>query len=429
MTLLHPSRLVHLPVTALLVLAAACSDGTGPSSGQITVVLRRGSNAPTLSETGRRGGTRTPSTAVQAAPATCPFTAAGVTIAEIYLQGESGRTTLRSEPATVDLCDLGSQALLLVNGVEVPAGTYQEIRFVISGGYVQDPADGNVYATEGYQLPAGLGPADGLLQTPSWGSSGLKVTFDHGPFTVDGGQKVVGLDIDVAQSFGKLAGGSSQWVMSPIITAADISFTGSVRVRLQLGSGVTLPDVGGTQLTFAYLDAIATHGATQVTQAFDPALGETVLFLSPHDTPYTITLGLPAGLDITSEPASHAVEIHEGTTAPDVTFTLNNITVPAGAANDPPTADFASPTRPLFETTVGVPVQFNPTGTFDPEGAWGGTWDFGDGATHTGTFGVFASFITSHTYAAAGNYTVTWTAIDEQGATSVATGTVTVKNP
>ena len=429
MTLLTSSRFVRSPAAALLLLAAACSDSTGPGSGQVTVVLRRGSNAPTLSETGRRDGTRTPSAAVQAAPATCPFQAAGVTINEIYLQGEGGRTTLRSEPATVDLCDLGNQALLLVNGVEVPAGSYQEIRFVIGGGYVQDPADGSVYATEAYQLPAGLGPADGVLQTPSWGSSGLKVTFDHGPISVDGGQKVVGLDIDVARSFGKLAGGSSQWVMSPILTAADISFTGSVRVRLQLGAGVSLPDVGGTQLTFAYFDAIATHGASQVTQAFDPALGETVLFLSPHDTPYTITLGLPAGLDIAAEPASHAVEIHEGMTAPDVAFTLTSITVPVGSANAPPTADFASPTRPLFETTVGVPVQFNPTGTFDPEGAWGGTWDFGDGQTHTGTFGVFSSFVTTHTYAAAGNYTVTWTAMDEQGATAVATSTVTVKNP
>ena len=82
-------------------------------------------------------------------------------------------------------------------------------------------------------------------------------------------------------------------------------------------------------------------------------------------------------------------------TAPDVAFTLTSITVPVGSANAPPTADFASPTRPLFETTVGVPVQFNPTGTFDPEGAWGGTWDFGDGQTHSGTFGVFSSFVTS----------------------------------
>jgi hypothetical protein len=429
MNFLNSLQLARLSVTSLLVLAAACSDTAGPSGGNVTVVLRRGSNAPTLSETGRRDGTRTPSTALQAAPATCPFPAAGVTIDEIYLQGAGGRTTLRSDPATVDLCDLGGQALLLVNQVEVPAGSYQGIRFVISGGYVQDPADGNVYATEGYALPAGVGPAGGILQTPSWGSSGLKVDFEHGPVTVDGGQKVIGLDIDLAQSFGRLAGGSSQWVMSPVIKAADISFTGSVRVRLQLGSGVTLPNVGGTQLTLAYFDAVATHGASQVAQAFDPVLGETVLFLSPHDTPYTITLGLPAGLDITADPASHAVQIDEGGSAPDVAFTLNSITLPLGASNSPPTADFASPTRPLFETTVGVPVQFDPTGTFDAEGAWGGTWDFGDGETHAGTFGSYASSVTTHAYTTAGNYTVTWTAIDEQGATAVATSTVTVRDP
>jgi chitinase len=78
---------------------------------------------------------------------------------------------------------------------------------------------------------------------------------------------------------------------------------------------------------------------------------------------------------------------------------------------------------------VGVPVEFNPTGTYDPEGAWGGTWDFGDGSTHNGTFGSLASLIVNHTYASAGNYTVTWTAVDEQGATSVATTTAVVSAP
>ncbi|MGH7629753.1 MAG: DUF4382 domain-containing protein [Gemmatimonadales bacterium] len=429
MTFPTTSRLTGLTGALALATLAACSDGAGPGSAEMTLVLKRGSTGPTLSETGRRSQIRTLNAAVHAVPLACPFQAAAVTIDEIYLQGDGGRTTLRSDPVTVELCDLGSQALVLVQDVPVPAGSYQELRFVVSGGYVQDAADGNVYATEGYELPAELAPADGVLQTPSWGSSGLKVNFDHGPVTVDGAQKVIALDFDLAQSFGKLAGGSSQWVMTPVIQASDISFTGSVQVRVELGDGVTLPTVEGTQVTFGDFDASATLDAAVVTQAFDPVQGRTTFFLSPNVSPYTITLGVPATLDVTSTPPSHAVTIHEGVEAAPVTFTLSTVSVavvPAASSNRPPSANFASPQSPAFNVTVGVPVRFDPAGTFDPEGPWGGTWNFGDGQTFTGTFGNYPSHILDHTYAAAGNYTVTWTVQDEQGATDVATAIAAV---
>ncbi|HET8623178.1 MAG TPA: DUF4382 domain-containing protein [Gemmatimonadales bacterium] len=421
MTLPTTTRIVG--ALALTVLSA-CSDGAGPgSSGEMTLVLRRASTAPTLSETGKPGGTYTPSFAVGAS--SCPFQAAAVTIDEIYLQGEGGQTTLREDPITVELCELGDQALLLVQDVEIPGGSYQSIRFVIRGGYVQDAVDGSVYATEGFDVPAALAPPDAPLQTPSWGSSGLKVDFAGGPVTVDGGQKVIALDVNVAQSFGKPAG-SSQWVMSPVITAGDISFSGSVRVRLELSQNVTLPVVEGTQVTLGDFNATAVHGTSTITQSFDPATGESVLFLSPHDTPYTITLGVPASLDVVSSPASHAVTIAEGDETAPVTFTVTSANLPVGSTNQAPSAVFSSPARPTFNATVGVPVNFNPAGTFDPEGAWVGTWDFGDGSSHTGTMGSSASHLVSHTYTAAGNYTVTWTVTDEEGATAVATTTASV---
>jgi hypothetical protein len=426
MTCIRSSRATGLLGAIALAAVAACSDGAGPGGGELTLVLKRGSAGPTLSETGQRSGTRTLSASSIAVPVACPFQAAAVTIEEIYLQGEGGQTTLRSDPVTVDLCDLGSQALILVSDVSVPAGSYQQIRFVVSGGYVQDPADGQVYATAGYPVPAELAPPDGVLQPPSWDASGLKVNFSGGPITISAEQKVIGLELDVAQSFGKLAGGSSQWVLSPVIRAADLSFTGSVRVRLELGSGVTFPSLSGAPVTFGDFAATAEHSGVGVTQAFDPVQGETIFFLSPHDTPYTISLGVPAGLDVVATPTSHAVTIHEGVESPAVTFTLTSVSVPVGLANTPPVAAFSSPARPSFNATVGVPVAFNPTGTYDLEGAWGGTWNFGDGQSVTGTFGSKASHTVNHTYAAAGNYTVTWTVTDEQGATSVASTTAVV---
>jgi hypothetical protein len=419
--------------TLILALAACSADGAaGPGGANMTVVLRRASSGPTLSETGQPSAIRTLAASAAATPTACPFQAAAVTIDEIYLQGEGGRTTLRSTPATVELCDLGSQALILVQDVAVPAGSYQDIRFVISGGFVQDAGTGTVYATAGYEVPTDVPPATGTLQMPSWGSSGLKVNFDHGPITIEGEQKVVALDFDVARSFGQAAGGASQWVMSPIITASDISFTGSLRVRLALAGGVTLPTVEGTPLTFSQFAAIATLGSTSETQAFDPVLGETVLFLSPQSSPYTVTLGVPGAVDVTSSPESHAVTIQEGVAAAQVTFTLNAVSVgavPTEPDNLRPSATFSAPARPSFNATVGVPVQFNPSGTFDPEGAWVGSWDFGDGETFTGTLGSLASHVVSHTYATAGTYTVTWTVQDEQGATATATTSAVVTAP
>jgi PKD repeat protein len=201
-------------------------------------------------------------------------------------------------------------------------------------------------------------------------------------------------------------------------------------VRLALANGVTLPTIEGTQVTFGDFDATATLGITVVTQAFDAVRGETVFFLSSQNTPYAITLGVPATLVVTSEPESHAVTIHEGAEAEPVTFTLNTVSVagppPAGPENLPPSANITSPASPSFSATVGVPVQFDPAGTFDPEGSWVGTWDFGDGQSFTGTMGSLASHVLSHTYSASGNYTVKWTVQDEQGATAVATTTAVV---
>ena len=126
-----------------------------------------------------------------------------MTIDEIYLQGEGGRTTLRSDPVTVDLCDLGNQALMLVQDVQVPAGSYQEIRFVISGGYVQERPTGRCTRPMDTSCPPACPRRMATLQMPSWGSSGLKVEFDHGPVTIGGEQKVIALDLDLAQSFGE----------------------------------------------------------------------------------------------------------------------------------------------------------------------------------------------------------------------------------
>ncbi|RFA13010.1 cell surface protein [Subtercola boreus] len=87
-----------------------------------------------------------------------------------------------------------------------------------------------------------------------------------------------------------------------------------------------------------------------------------------------------------------------------------------GAVNQAPTASFSQATADLAAT-------FDGTGSADPDGTVASyAWDFGDSQSATGA-------TTSHTYAAAGTYTVSLTVTDNKGATGVFTNAVTVTAP
>ena len=82
------------------------------------------------------------------------------------------------------------------------------------------------------------------------------------------------------------------------------------------------------------------------------------------------------------------------------------------APDQPPVASFtAAPGAP------GAPTSFDASGTTDPDGTVARyDWDFGDGSTAND-----AGPTPSHTYAAAGDYTVTLTVTDDQGCSTAAT--------
>ncbi|MBA3853128.1 MAG: hypothetical protein C0503_01860 [Gemmatimonas sp.] len=149
-----------------------------------------------------------------------------VTIDRIYLQADSndasGRIILREDDVTTDLLTLVDSTHALIEDVEIPAGRYGQLRFVISGAYIVVEGEGG--ATEIYASSptyAAL-PADavvtGSLQMPSFATSGLKVNLPGNALVVaDDGTVSLVVDFDVAQSFGKLAGASGRWVMSPVL--------------------------------------------------------------------------------------------------------------------------------------------------------------------------------------------------------------------
>lgn len=191
-------------LTAALVLVGAASCDSSPTAvrtGQLTLLL-----------------TDAPGDVVTAV----------VTIDQIYLQGgendDNGRIILRNDDVTTNLLTLVDDTQSLIEGVEIPVGTYGQLRFVISGAYIEvenDDATTTIYASSpnyaGLPVDAVVG---GTLQMPSLAQSGLKINLPNDALVIAEDETVtLVIDFDVSQSFGQMAGASGQWVMTPVLNA------------------------------------------------------------------------------------------------------------------------------------------------------------------------------------------------------------------
>ena len=282
-----------LPLAAALV---AC--GSSPATGTVTVQL---TDAPG------------------------DFVHAVVTITEIDLVGSDGTTRLLTDRSiTTDLLTLANDTATLVKDVEVPVGSYSQLRFVISGGYVEvaQPGGGTIiYASSPTYvgLPEGA-TVGGTLQMPSYAQSGLKVNLPAGSGEVATGANVLLVDFDVRQSFGQQAGNSGMWVMHPVVTATRFELSGTVVVTLAAIQGLSLPsttalgdfravltNAGGSAKTLPFTQTAGTWSATfpylipgdfqldLVTDAFasfttDPVVPRSVTVLSGQPTQVNLLL-------------------------------------------------------------------------------------------------------------------------------------------
>lgn len=271
----------------------ACSESTGVGSGKISILL---TDAP--------GDVK----------------AAVVTISQIYLQG-SGRVVLRDEPVTVDLLTLSGSTATLVDEAIVPAGTYSQLRFVITDAYIEVENDGgttSIYASSpNYAgLPSGAHVA-GELQLPSYAQSGLKVDLPGGAVTIAGDERIILVDFDVAQSFGHMAGGSGRWVMTPVVHAVDFVVTGSLTTTLRSASAVSLPVISGHQVTLGEFKAALTNDAGSrelpMTDANNDGVYEAAFrFLTPGA--YSLDIVGPATITFATTPA-HPLSVQVGSGA------------------------------------------------------------------------------------------------------------------
>ena len=105
--------------------------------------------------------------------------------------------------------------------------------------------------------------------------------------------------------------------------------------------------------------------------------------------------------------------------------TISGSLTVSDVSNTPPTASFTySPSDP----SVGETITFDASGSTDSDGSIQSySWDFGDGAILGDKAKTTASGKTaSHSYSSPGNYTVTLTVTDDDGAIDTSTQTVSV---
>lgn len=189
----------------------ACAESTGPGTAQLTILI---TDAPD------------------------DIMEAWVTIDQIILvPGENGEeengnglVVLPDTDWSGDLLTLqGEQFDTLVDGAEIPAGFYEQLRFVISGACIVVETDVvdvfGVFATPGYvaigEDDAECDEPTGTLQGPSFGETGIKVILPGDTGMELEGPESLTADFDVEQSFGMLAGDSGMWVMHPVIIATE----------------------------------------------------------------------------------------------------------------------------------------------------------------------------------------------------------------
>lgn len=179
---------------------------------------------------------------------------AWVAIDSVQLQGQSstssGGVTLFDQPTDlVNLTSLVGTTTDLVKNVQVPSGTYAQLRIFVSRAVVvaRDAAGDTVaYALGGAKLPAGSAytpSRTGALVCPSCAQSGFKVNLPGGSVQIQGSQKILLLDFNVSESFGHDASTSDQWILHPVMIASDFEATGTIQGKVSLNTQLgSLPD-------------------------------------------------------------------------------------------------------------------------------------------------------------------------------------------
>lgn len=196
---------------------------------------------------------------------------AWVDIGTIAMQGEGGEVVLVENPegpenGFFELTSLAGTTADLVGDVAVPSGSYGQLRIVIDAAALETD-DGDVFSFGGAAEALGIDDGSvGTLQAPSIPQTGVKVNL--GGLTLESEAKILVLDFDVAESFGREAGASNMWVLEPTITSSELEASGTISGTVSLADGVSIPDCpaeGDERDVSAFVPV-----------AIDPASGDTL---------------------------------------------------------------------------------------------------------------------------------------------------------
>jgi hypothetical protein len=214
--------------------------------------------------------------------------------------------TQRPEPRKINLLDLTNGRLEELGTTPIPAGTYSQVRLVLSPNRSDPPANSLVRAGGSIEIP---------LRTPSAAQSGLKIVH---PFTVQP-NTVVDLVIDFDACRSIVALGNGGYLLKPILTASLRLVAAIVGVVDPLVSNVmvsaqkdgrvvrsTIPD-GNGNFMLAYLDPAQTPYDVVITST---ARGTSVVPSVPVNVNAITRLSVaatPIPLPTAANPASRTV--------------------------------------------------------------------------------------------------------------------------
>lgn len=178
----------------------------------------------------------------------------------------TGWTTIAINPARkINLLDLTNGRLEELGTTPLPAGTYSQVRLVLSPNSGNPPANSLVLAGQTLEIP---------LRTPSAAQSGLKIVH---PFTVQPNTLVdLVIDFDACRSIVQLGRGNGGYLMKPIL-AAHQRIVAAIRGFVD----PTIPDV----------TVSAQKNGTVVRSTIPSTTGEFILaFLDPAAGPYDVVV-------------------------------------------------------------------------------------------------------------------------------------------
>jgi hypothetical protein len=242
---------------ALLLTLAACGggggsgrgDGGGGAAGSGTTAALTGGGAggggsaggASASASGAASGTLT----IQVTDA--PFAHGIVDRAEIEVSrfeihedatATSGFTTifdasLTGRPLAIDLTHLRNGTTLGLLTVTLPAGTYRQLRYVVSDARLA-LTNGNVYS-----MP------NGSIELPSATPSGFSVFIDPPVQVRDGQGMTLLLDFDLSRTYLPIPAGdalaASRYMLRPVVRAAIVSTGGSVQGTVRDAANANAP--------------------------------------------------------------------------------------------------------------------------------------------------------------------------------------------